>query len=186
MSSEPSSTSPSTATSLRHVVGDIALSALVAVVVFGSIQWWQGRDSSGHLAKGSSPPAFALVDSQTGQSVSLDSLKGRPVVLNFWATWCQPCRAEMPALERLHRSSGKQLHMVTVTADDPVLVKRFLRNGNHTLPCLMDTSGAVSESYQVTSLPRTVVLDSEGKVAWDVVGQVDLSALRDTLGALGL
>lgn len=172
--------------SFRHVAADIAMSALVAVVVFGAIQWWQDKDLSGNLAKGATPPSFELMDGRTGDSVSLESLRGRPVVLNFWATWCAPCRAEMPAFERLHRSAGKQLHVVTVTADEPVLVERFLTNGGYTLPCLMDATGAISERYQVASLPRTIVLDADGLVAWDVVGEVDMSALRDTLGTLGL
>ena len=92
----------------------------------------------------------------------------------------------MPAFERLHRSAGKQLHVVTVTADEPVLVQRFLENGGYTLPCLMDTTRLVSERYEVASIPRTIVLDAEGLVAWDVEGEVDMSALRDTLGTLGL
>ena len=164
-------------------MADLAVSALVALVVFGAIQWWQGRGVSGALTIGEPAPAFELLDSRTGKPVRLSELRGRPVVLNFWATWCVPCRAEMPALEHLARSAGTQLHMVTITADDPLLVRRFLDEGGFTLRCLLDATGAVSDLYQVKALPRTVVLDAEGRIAWDVTGQVDIDALRETLKA---
>lgn len=168
-----------------RLVGDIAVSVLVAVVVFGAIQWWEGRDAPGPLAVGEPPPSFELVDSRTGERVGLGDLKGRPVILNFWATWCAPCRAEMPELERLALSAGKQLHVVTITADAPNLVRNFLKSGGYTLRCLLDATGVTSERYGVDMLPRTVVLDASGVVAWDMVGPVDLAALRGTLRALG-
>ena len=90
----------------------------------------------------------------------------------------------MPALERLAQAAGDTLHVVTLTTDDPGLVTRFLDTGGYTLRCLMDATGEVSQRYRVSSLPRTVVLDASGKVAWDVVGQVDMRALRDVLSTL--
>ena len=169
----------------RQLSGDLLLSALVALVVFGAIQWWQGRDINGRFAMGEEAPNFELVDNQSGKTIALKDLRGRPVVLNFWATWCEPCRAEMPELDRLSRSAGKQLHVISISADDSVLVRRFLRNGGYQLTCLMDASGAVSEEYKVVALPRTIVLDGEGRVVWDVEGQVDLNALRATLRSVG-
>jgi len=169
----------------RRLLGDIVVSALVAVVVFGAIQWWQGRDAAGPLLIGEPAPSFDLPDSRTGEQVALAAFRGRPVVLNFWATWCAPCRAEMPALERLALSAGAQLHVVTISADEPTLVRKFLESGGYTLRCLLDATGIASDRYGVDKLPRTVVLDRDGAVAWDVEGIVDMAALRDALAALG-
>lgn len=179
-----SSPSPAPRSAWIQVAGDVVISALVAITVFGAIQWWQGRDFSGRLVAGEVAPAFELRDGRTREVVQLSALRGRPVVLNFWATWCRPCRDEMPALERLAQAAGDTLHVVTLTTDDPGLVTRFLDTGGYTLRCLMDATGEVSQRYRVSSLPRTVVLDASGKVAWDVVGQVDMRALRDVLSTL--
>ena len=174
---------PSPREPLSRLLSDVAVSVIIAVVVFGAIQWWIApTEWSGGLPLGEPPPAFELFDSQHQQKVRSSDLMGRPTILNFWASWCVPCRAEMPALERLSRQAGGQLQVLTITADDPLLVRQFLTEGGYTLPCLMDSDGRVSELYGVTSLPRTVILDSQGAVLRDIVGMIDLSVIAETLG----
>ena len=175
---------PKVTTSLRSVLVEIVLSVLVAVVVFGAIQWWQGRDYSGGIAAGEKAPDFELVDVQSGETVSLSSLQGRPVLLNFWATWCGPCRSEMPALERLKRQAPSGLQVVSVTADEPQIVRRFLANGGYTFACLMDASAEVSERYRVATLPRTLLLDEQGRVIWDHNGALERGAVEASLSEL--
>ena len=175
---------PKTKFSIPHVIQEIALSVLVAVVVFGAIQWWQERDFSGGLAEGAAALPLDLVDVQSGERVTLDTLKGGPVLLNFWATWCGPCRSEMPALQRLSERAPGGLRVISITADEKTLVTRFLANGGYTFPCLIDAAGDVSDRYRVATLPRSVLLDAQSKVVWDHIGALDLSKVSDAIEAL--
>jgi thiol-disulfide isomerase/thioredoxin len=118
--------------------------------------------------------------------------QGKPVLLNFWATWCEPCREEMPSLERLAarwRAKGLLVQTVAV-ADNPNLVKDFLGEvlpEGHTLPVLHDREQATSRAWQVRMLPTTVILDHGHRIVLRGRGAIDWDApdieeqLRTTL-----
>ncbi len=118
-------------------------------------------------------PSFALTD-QNGAPVSLAGLSGRPVILNFWASWCAPCRAEMPALQAVaddYREAG--LIVLTVNAafqDQPADVAAFIAQNGLTLPILFDTNGQVNRLYQIHSLPTTFFIGPDGVIREVVVG----------------
>jgi cytochrome c biogenesis protein CcmG/thiol:disulfide interchange protein DsbE len=125
------------------------------------------------LHPGMEAPDFELADA-SGKKISLRSLRGRPVLLNFWATWCAPCVEEMPSLENLHKRVGDELAVVTVSVDeDWAAVKKFFPRGT-SLPVLLDTSKEVPKRYGSEKYPETFLIDSRGKltqllyqVKWD-------------------
>ena len=115
---------------------------------------------------GDPAPAFAAPSLETGDSVSLASLRGRPLVLNLWATWCPPCREETPYLQSIYeRFRDRGLQVVGVTVDSRTAAETargFLRDVGATYPQLHDPSMRVADIFRVIGLPATYVLDSDG------------------------
>ena len=117
---------------------------------------------------------FQLLD-VTGRAVRLRDLRNRVVLLNFWATWCAPCREEMPALETLARELGPRgLTVVGVNfKESRQQVEAFMKAHGLSFPILLDADGQVSASYQVFALPVTFVVDRRGMVVGTVLGTRD-------------
>jgi peroxiredoxin len=119
------------------------------------------------IAPGAPAPGFQLPAS-TGNPVALADLKGQVVLINFWASWCGPCRQEMPILDQLYRSyqaAGFTLIGVNVepnTAD----AQKFLKATPVSFPILFDPTSAVSMLYQVSGMPSTVIVDRTGKIRY--------------------
>ncbi len=114
---------------------------------------------------GFAAPGFAL-QTQDGQTVSLADLRGQVVLLNFWATWCPPCRAEMPAIQQVydeHKDQGFTVLAVDVLEQDGQ-VDAFVAERGLTFPVLIDRDGSVSTSYQVKAMPSTFFIDREGVI----------------------
>ena len=111
-------------------------------------------------------PSLALKDLR-GRAHSLEDYKGKVVLLNFWATWCPPCRAEVPDLVRWQREYGKaglQVIGVTYPPTDRAQVRRFLRRHEVTYPVLLGTRETKTLFFEGETLPVTVVIDREGNV----------------------
>jgi len=119
------------------------------------------------LATGAPAPAFQL-DSSDGKAVDLGSLRGKVVMINFWASWCGPCREEMPILEKLHakyKPMGFTMIGVNVEPDSAEAAK-WLKATPVTFPILFDTKSEVSKLYAVQSMPSTVIIDRKGNLRW--------------------
>ncbi len=116
-------------------------------------------------------PDFSL-SNLDGQSVRLADWRGQPLVLNFWATWCPPCRAEMPALQAAAQAYGDQgVRVLGVNqAEDPNPVVGFMQTLGLDFPVLLDRDAAVSQLYRVRSLPTTFFIDREGVIREIVIG----------------
>lgn len=109
-----------------------------------------------------------------GGKVTLSELRGKPVVINFWASWCPPCRAEMPALEkayRIYRELGVDMIGVNTTYQDSQKdAAAFVQEFGLSFPIALDQNGAVSKTYLITGLPTTLFIDSQGIIRKVIVG----------------
>lgn len=122
--------------------------------------------------KGFLAPDFTL-ESLDGQSVHLADLFDRPVIVNFWASWCPPCRAEMPAMQRVYEDYAGQIHLLAVNAahqDTLANAMAFVSGNGLTFPILLDSQGAAYRQYAITSLPTTFFIGADGVIAEVVVG----------------
>jgi len=117
------------------------------------------------------PPGFsgATVD---GHALSLESLRSRVVLLNFWATWCLECRAELPALERLHRDyASRGLAVVAVSfRDEPGTVRQYARELGLTIPLVLDSAGDIRQSYGVIGFPTSFLIGRDGRAVARAIG----------------
>jgi peroxiredoxin len=160
--------------------GWICAVVLLAVFVVSGCAKHEEPAVEGRLA-----PDFTLKE-LSGRPVQLSSLKGKVVLLNFWATWCPPCREEVPSLVRLNRAmQGKAFQMLAVSIDEggQDAVAAFFRKTGAALPALLDTDGAVARRYGTTGVPETFVIDAKGVIVKKVVGAMDWSS-PEVLAAL--
>ncbi len=128
--------------------------------------------------EGAAAPDFTLQD-LSGKQVQLSSLKGKVVLVNFWATWCPPCREEIPSMVKLNQvMQGKNFQMLAISVDEggKQAVQEFFRQNGVSLPALFDTDGSVSRRYGTTGVPETFIVDGKGVIRKKVIGGVDWSA----------
>jgi len=122
-----------------------------------------------------SAPALDLTDLQ-GQRWTSDKLKGRAVVLNFWATWCPPCKEELPSLQTLHEIGGGDPVVIGVNVRETAShVRRYLASTGMGFPVVLDPLAELARQWGVTAFPTTVLIGPDGRARWRVVGDVDWS-----------
>ena len=171
-----------------------ALFLLGAIFAAAALWFVVGSDGGGDpVVRGARAPAFSLErlsaeepstapgngggatageDGRGGGRVSLESLAGRVVLVNFWATWCEPCEQEMPAMERLYRSLPRdRFEMLAISIDDePSKVAAFVDRYSLTFPILLDPGKRVAERYQTMGVPESLLVDGSGRVVERYVG----------------
>ncbi|HEY5087125.1 MAG TPA: TlpA disulfide reductase family protein [Gemmatimonadaceae bacterium] len=152
----------------RQQLGVVAI-VLVAVAVIGfAITRALGSELT-PLGVGARAPDFhAATLSTPPKEVSLADYKGQVVLVNIWATWCEPCRVEIPSIERLYRTYGpKGLRVVAVSIDDPgtdSAIRAFVQDMGMTFDVLHDPSGQIEHVYQTTGYPETVIVGKDGVI----------------------
>jgi cytochrome c biogenesis protein CcmG/thiol:disulfide interchange protein DsbE len=145
---------------------------LVAVVILLSCAL-TGCDRGSHpRGIGTSAPDFTVKDGD--RSVALHDLRGKPVVLNFWATWCPPCIEEMPSLVRLQKQIGSHAVILAVSIDtDEAAYHKFLKDYNVNLLTVRDPDQKVSGLYGTSMWPETYIIDGAGTIRRKFIGAVD-------------
>jgi peroxiredoxin len=158
-------TTPATSAPARGWLGSLAI-ALVVLGAAGVALWWGARVPPA-LERGSAAPGFELPDLEGTGRLRLADLRGRVVLLNFWATWCKPCEDEMPAMERLYRElRGPEFELVAISVDtDSQAVARFRERLGLSFPILLDPRSEVSRAYQTTGYPESFLIDRAGNLA---------------------
>ena len=122
------------------------------------------------------PPDFVFPDG-AGYS-KLSSLIGRPVVINFWATWCHACVDEMPAFEKLRETYGSRVAFISVSNEPLPVARTYMQSHQLSLPLLEDPKGVIFGAYSVALYPVTVVVDAAGQVSYVSVGGLDWPELQ--------
>ena len=161
------------------LIGIVITAALLVVLYFGLGKDPQHIDSPliGRLA-----PSFALKAVGSGETIDLARYRGKPVVLNFWATWCRPCWEEHPTLTATAKSVGDQVQFVGVVfQDDESKIVDFLRERGWAYPTLVDEKGKTAIAYGVGGVPETFFLDRKGNIVAKFEGPMSPQDLETNL-----
>lgn len=167
---------------LRELLVTAAIAAVVLVVV-GWMQRERQRGGGGALPVATASPTFVL-QGLDGRVVSSESLRGKPTVLVFWATWCGVCRDEMPDLERFAAGSEGRYNVVAVSRESAAVLRRWVAEHPSAIPVAQDVGGKASAAYRIESLPTHVIIDREGKIVHDFSGAADPAILDEHMRRL--
>lgn len=140
------------------------------------------KDTLRAVTLGSPPPDFAF-DAGKGPT-RLTALAGKPVLINFWATWCMPCLDELQMFERAQREYGSRISVVTLSNEKNGLAREYLNHHRlQQLPLVEDVSSTIFKSYTIEEIPVTLVLRPDGAVVYLSVGELDWVNLRTAIEA---
>lgn len=182
---------------------NVGLSVLVAVILLflagaGGLSLWRSafkavQQSTSGLEAGRGEvkpevgypaPDFTLPDIQ-GRTVTLSQLKGKPIFINFWATWCPPCRVEMPEIQSFFEKYKGKVEVVAVnltsTEKSPAEVKKFLETNGYIFPVVLDTKGVAENYYLVRAIPTSYLLDDQRIIRFKYTGPLSLQLLEQAL-----
>lgn len=186
----PGPAAPAPSRTRRRIIAPLVAAGILSVL---SVSGWGCAAPEAPVREGDRAPRYsgALLD---GGTLALDELRGEPVLVNLWATWCAPCREETPFLESLHRDwEGAGLRMVGISVDAASAggdVRRFLEEFDVTYPVVHDPGQEVMRRFGAIGLPSTYLIDADGVVRWVRMGPVRatdpflFNALRDVTRSL--
>lgn len=190
---------------VKKIIGLLAVACLVAIATVSFVKNnvdkteaisndQLGSDlasnpASEGLGKGDSAPNFTLT-TLDGKEVTLADYKGKKVVLNFWATWCPPCKAEMPHMQNYYEDKAKQENVeilaVNLTSSDTGLdkIQAFQEDYALSFPIPLDEDGEVGETYQAITIPTSYIIDTTGTIQNKIVGPMDEQMLTNLVSQL--
>ena len=160
-----------------HVAPELPPAASVSVSASSS------REAESHPA-----PDITVYD-EAGQTVTLSSLRGKPVILNFWASWCPPCQRELPHFNEAYGQYGDRITFAVVDLTDGARETQesalaHLRENDYSLPPLFDLDGTAAYTYSVSSIPATFFIDAEGELVTYAVGALNREMLQQGIELL--
>lgn len=164
--------------------GKSVMKTVILLVILVAIGWTiysaVTKDKQPQLATGKPAPDFIAKD-LTGKEYRLSELKGKGVILNFWGTWCEPCRDEMPALQEMSETLKNQgvLVLGVNNGESDVTVQAFVKQYGLTFPILLDKRLDISKAYQVVNLPTTYFIKHDGTLAMRVIGPLNVNTILD-------
>jgi cytochrome c biogenesis protein CcmG/thiol:disulfide interchange protein DsbE len=167
-------------TAARLKLGAQALAVGLVVLLLALLVWKLAKGSGKEAELGKPAPDFTLSRVGAPGKVQLASLRGKVVVLNFWASWCYPCNQEAPTLQAAAKRYGKRVVVLGVDVNDPTSdARKFARKFKLTYPLVHDNHNVTSPKYGLTGLPETFFIDRSGKLVGHVAAAIDAADLRD-------
>lgn len=138
--------------------------------------------------EGNKSPNFQL-KTLDGKDVQLSDFKGKKVILNFWATWCPPCKAEMPHMQDFYKEQkGKNIEILAVnltTAEkEPKGVDKFVKDNDLTFPILLDSTGEIGDAYRAFTIPTSYFIDTNGIISKRIVGPMDKEMMTRLMNSI--
>ena len=121
-----------------------------------------------------------------GTQVKLSDMKGKPVVLNFWASWCPPCREEMPAFETVFKKEGVEISFIMVNLTDGAdetkeSAEKYIKENKFTFPIYFDLQAEASDAYSIRYVPTTYFIDREGRIVSTIIGGMNEETLKKNI-----
>jgi peroxiredoxin len=177
----------------------LAVAAFIGLIIWGFYSV-QNTDSKSNATStntnqlkvgievGNLAPDFELKNLE-GNPIKLSSLKGKKVILNFWASWCPPCRQEMPDMEKFYldqKDKGIEILAVNLTNAEKSRedVTNFMRTNSITFPVVLDENGKVGQLYNVASIPASFIIDSQGVIRRELVGPMTYNSMKSMLNSI--
>ena len=161
-----------------------AVSALIIFALVGGVFYTNPFGIFGEKIYASVPgnqaPAISAVD-LNGTPTNVE-FQGSLTVINFWATWCPPCKAEMPEMEAFYQANAGKIAFYAINIQEPSdRVQSFLKAGKYNMPILLDGNGDVARAYRVNAIPTTIIVDKSGKVVFRKSGAMTKSELDQAI-----
>ena len=166
----------------------LALGGIAVVAVVGGawlLTAMRASDEPGAVAELSGPMPEVAGEGVAGMALEPADYRGRPVVVNFWATWCGPCRREQPVLQRLAEEYDGRVAFVGVNhTDDKAAAREYIRQYGVTYPSVFDPAGKVAFDFEVPYLPATVIVDAKGQLRYRLLGAQPEARFRRYIDAV--
>lgn len=181
---------------MKKWISFISITVVLGLLIWAGIDFYmkdEPNSDQNNLAdvgieKGNQAPDFTLTDLD-GEEVSLADFKGEKVIVNMWASWCPPCIEEMPEMEAFYRDKqeqGIEILAVNLTESEYDIADpyRFIDEHELTFPIVFDLKSQVADLYQITTIPTSFILDSEGTIARKFVGPMTYSMMDEWLAEI--
>lgn len=163
----------------------LAISILVFLVGYAIYFALVPKDAKEGITKGSKAPDFELM-TLDGEKMSLSDLNGKKVIVNFWATWCPPCRAEMPDMQKIQDDYQEEVVIaaVNLTSSEKSVntVRKFIKELDLSFPVLLDEKGKINKKYEVMSYPTSYIVDENGLIESKFPGAMSYERMEELLG----
>jgi peroxiredoxin len=158
---------------VKKVIAAVVIIGMFAVAMVHAMNngETQSKNKETGLEVGNVAPDFEL-NLLSGETVKLSDYKGKKVMLNFWATWCPPCKAEMPEMQQFYQGNKAKVEILAVNMDPNADVAGFAKERGLTFPILLDKKNEVQKNYQIVSIPTTFFLDENGVITHKFIGKM--------------
>ncbi|MCK1993659.1 TlpA family protein disulfide reductase [Peribacillus muralis] len=175
---------------LKKIIASVLLLSLITIAIVQAMDNdpnnHEKEDSLGGLKIGAKAPNFSL-KTLDGKQVELADYRGKKVMLNFWATWCPPCKKEMPDMEKYAQQAGDDVVVLAVNIDPENDVQAFVQENGITFTIPLDSNSAknpVNERYKVLSIPTTYFIDKQGKITNKVLTAMQLKDMERNINSM--